>query len=261
MKTFPAFNDMNFGYDRFRFLKKFIISMGFLIYTSAIFSNNTVTYKKIHSYYTKGKYEDALKFCRQHIKRSKKTKYDFRIINIYANTENNIRALDKVMEEIYLHSNLNKKKMSLWMYILLDKALISGQYSIGFKWGRRFKKYARRSRLYFKGIYLIACLRYSNKASNLLTLNRILTRKLSRKTKEKLTLLKIGQLRNDDQIIWEANSFLKRYYSKSKFSDFIFYKMIQSYKNKKRSQKVKKLKAIFLRDFPNSIFTNRIAKL
>ncbi|MCB1193391.1 MAG: hypothetical protein H7A23_11880 [Leptospiraceae bacterium] len=212
-------------------------------------------------FYMRGKYKETLKVCQEYIKNRGSNPYDYRIINIYTETETDIKHLDKTIEDVYTNTKLDKRKMILWMYILLDKALISEQYSIGLKWGKRFKKHAKRSKLFYQGVYLIACIKYSEKVSNLLAINHILTRNLPKTNKEKFTLLKIGQLSNDDQIIWEANSFLKKYYFKSEFSDFIFFKMIQSYKNKNREAKVQKLKKIFLRDFPDSIFSNRIARL
>lgn len=236
--------------------------LAFLCSQSLFSLNDEAIVQKINQCIQKKDYLEAAKVAEQYIKNLKEIQQSDRIVKYYFYVESNLDKLDLVLDTIYRNTNSLNFRFHALVFILIEKSLLTGDYTLGTKWGAIYKKHARsKKKKYYRGLYFYACHLYkqNEKLLAMELIEFVLREKPKKNLKDKLTLLKILHYKNEYQFMVESKNFIKKN-PDSNYVDFVFVNMIQNVKNT-NIDKYNSLRSDFFVEHKDSMLYEKVNKM
>jgi len=113
--------------------------------------------------FKKGNYSLVAKESKKEIDGSDCREVNLRFLLIYISSSSNLEEMDSTMESCYNNNKNLDRNFFNSNFLLLERAVVSGNPTIGEKWGYRFRKDGSISSRYAEGLYLYATLFYQTK--------------------------------------------------------------------------------------------------
>lgn len=131
----------------------FCLSLGFL-FPLQIYSESLPSYAEVYSEFLKGNYKTSSKFAKQYITSSGFQVPDERYFILYATGEEELSELDHIFGKSYATKKERTPQFFNSIFLILERAIVLEELSIGKKWGKIYEERGKLSKKYDEGLYL-----------------------------------------------------------------------------------------------------------